>query len=68
MTWPLLSNGLSEVGYLSTVSVRGPTRLTKVAMVRAIRSRSVNAIFPQLGLRPSQTLTLFTVVEALYDY
>ena len=35
MTWPLLSNGLSEVGYLSTVSVRGPTRLTKVAMVRA---------------------------------
>jgi hypothetical protein len=34
MTWPLLSNGLSEVGYLSTVSLRGPTRLTNVAMVR----------------------------------
>jgi hypothetical protein len=35
MTWPLLSNGLSEVGQLSTVSVRGPTRLANIAMVRA---------------------------------
>jgi hypothetical protein len=26
MMWPLLSNGLSEVGQLSAVSVRGPTR------------------------------------------
>lgn len=33
MTSPLLSNGLSEVGYLSTVNVREPT--TNVAMVRA---------------------------------
>ena len=24
MTWPLLSNGLSEVGQLSAVSARGP--------------------------------------------
>jgi hypothetical protein len=35
MTWPLLSNGLSEVGCLSSVRVRGPTRLTNVEMVRA---------------------------------
>ena len=34
MMWPLLSNGLSEVGQLSAVSVRGPTRLTNAAVVR----------------------------------
>ncbi len=35
MTWPLLSNGLSEVGILSTVSFRGSTRFTKPTMICA---------------------------------
>jgi len=35
MTWPLLLTEAFEVGYRSTVSVRGSTRLTNVAMLRA---------------------------------
>ena len=35
MTWPLLSNELSEVGQLSTVSVRGSTQPANVSSVRA---------------------------------
>jgi len=35
MTWPMLSNGLFEVGQLSAVSATEPTPLTNAAMVRA---------------------------------
>jgi hypothetical protein len=35
MTWPLLSNGFSEVGQLWAASIRESTLLTNVAIVRA---------------------------------